>query len=96
MSRKDGLAAKTIDLCDRAEVFSEVTHLPSGVLDKKQFASLLQEYYPSLENFFLDIKTEEHVEALTAFIGADQVIFTAHFDDKTTKTFTYNAVDETI
>ena len=93
MSRKRDQVAKFLDLGNRVEVLSECIH-DAGSLDMNQLNGLMEKYYPSLENFFRDIKSEEKVISIRAFLGMDKVIFTAQFDDKTSKTFTYTKLDE--
>lgn len=94
MSRKRDQVAKFLDLGNRVEVLSECIHDDVGSLDMNQLNGLMEKYYPSLENFFRDVKSEEKVISIRAFLGMDKVIFTAQFDDKTSKTFTYTDLDE--
>lgn len=93
MSRKNDQVAKFLDLCNRVEILSECIHDNAGAFDQNQLNGLMEKYYPSLESFFHDVRKEEKVTSIQAFLGAGKVIFTARFVDNTSKTFTYDQID---
>lgn len=93
MALNDGQITEFLNLCDRVEVLGELVHDSSHQLDEERFNQLMERYYPSLEQFYFDVKGEKEVVAVDVEIAEDSAVFTATHSDGSTSHFSYDLLD---
>lgn len=93
MALNDGQITEFLNLCDRVEVLGELVHDSQHQLDEERFNQLMERYYPSLEQFYQDVKGETEVIAVNVEIAEDSATFTATHPDGTTSQYNYDLVD---
>ena len=93
MALNDGQITEFLNLCDRVEVLGELVHDSQHQLDEERVNQLMERYYPSLEQFYQDVKDEIEVIAVDVDIAEDTATFTATHSDGRTSHFCYDLVD---
>lgn len=91
---KSASITKLLNLCDRVDVLDEIVCDDEHVLVRDRFDALMEPFYPSLENFFRDVKDEENIVAIQTSFTDTSVTFTTKFDDESEKVFTYDQTDD--
>ena len=85
--------ARFLDLCDQVELLDTIVHDADHVLDRACFDTLMSPFYPSLQQFFKDVKQESNITSIQAELNETSATFVAKFSDDTSKRFTYDKSD---
>lgn len=76
------------------EVLGEIVFDADHQIDVERFDSLMEQFYPSLEQFYQDIKGETNVTSIDVEITEGMAIFSVTHGDNSQQMYMYDRIDQ--
>jgi hypothetical protein len=95
MSNRKDQVTQFLNLSDRVELFSDMTHDAEHHMDVAKFDALTDGQYAALEHFFYDMRQRVNEEVLHVEVEMEgnQTIISLHKVDGSVEPFHYSDVD---